>query len=90
MSTPASAAGADRIDLLRTFVRIVDTGSLSAAAAQLGTTQPTISRRLQALERLFGLHLLQQGKEVTILTNRTAQDVFDGRIMNSVSHMHVT
>lgn len=38
----------------------------------------------------LGLHLLQQGKEVTIFTNRTAQDVFDGRIMNSVSHMHVT
>ena len=41
----------DRIELLRTFVRIVDAGSLSAAAAQLNTTQPTVSRRLQTLER---------------------------------------
>ena len=42
----ASAAG--RIELLQTFVRIVEAGSLSAAAVQLGATQPTVSRRLQA------------------------------------------
>ena len=53
------ATGADRLDLLRTFLRIVDAGSLSAAAVQLGTTQPTVSRRLQALERQLGLRLLQ-------------------------------
>ncbi len=29
------ATGADRLDLLRTFLRIVDAGSLSAAALQL-------------------------------------------------------
>ena len=68
MSSSASAAGADRIDLLRTFVRIVDTGSLSAAATHLGTTQPTIGPRLQALERLFGLHLLQRSTHQMMLT----------------------
>jgi len=61
-------AGADRIDLLRTFVRIVDAGSLSAAASQLGTTQPTVSRRLQALERHFGLRLLQRSTHGMQLT----------------------
>ncbi len=40
----------DRIELMRTFIRIVESGSLSAAAKQLNTTQPTISRRLKALE----------------------------------------
>lgn len=50
----------DRIELLRTFVRIVDAGSLSAAAAQLNTTQPTVSRRLQTLERSLGLQLLNR------------------------------
>ena len=39
---------------MQTFVRIVEAGSLSAAAAQMGTTQPTVSRRLQALERSLG------------------------------------
>jgi DNA-binding transcriptional LysR family regulator len=58
---PAPAWGvADRIDLLHTFVRIVEAGSLSAAAAQLGTTQPTVSRRLQQLERSLGRRLLHR------------------------------
>ncbi len=45
-----TSPGNDRLDLLQTFVRIVEAGSLSAAAAQLNTTQPTVSRRLKALE----------------------------------------
>jgi DNA-binding transcriptional LysR family regulator len=45
---------------MQTFVRIVEAGSLSAAAAQLGTTQPTVSRRLQLLERSLGVRLLQR------------------------------
>ncbi|NMG33839.1 LysR family transcriptional regulator [Azoarcus sp. TTM-91] len=62
------AAGGDRIELMQTFVRIVEAGSLSAAAAQLGTTQPTVSRRLQMLERAFGLKLLQRSTHVMKLT----------------------
>ncbi|PXX79812.1 LysR family transcriptional regulator [Rivihabitans pingtungensis] len=55
-----SGASSDRIELLHTFVRIVEAGSLSAAAEQLAATQPTISRRLQALERQLGVRLLQR------------------------------
>ncbi len=62
------ASGGDRLDLLRTFLRIVDSGSLSAAAVQLGTTQPTVSRRLQALERQLGLRLLQRSTHGLLLT----------------------
>ncbi|WP_313466328.1 LysR family transcriptional regulator [Stenotrophomonas sp.] len=75
--------GADRLDLLRTFLRIVDAGSLSAAATQLGTTQPTVSRRLQALERQLGLRLLQRSTHGLQLTEdgqrcqRHAQRVID-------------
>ena len=50
----------DRIELMQTFLRIVDAGSLSAAALLLGTTQPTISRRLKTLEQLLGLKLIQR------------------------------
>jgi DNA-binding transcriptional LysR family regulator len=77
------ATGADRLDLLRTFLRIVDAGSLSAAAVQLGTTQPTVSRRLQALERQLGLRLLQRSTHGLQLTEdglrcqRHAQRVVD-------------
>ncbi|GGB98042.1 LysR family transcriptional regulator [Oxalicibacterium flavum] len=60
--------GVDRIELLQTFIRIVETGSLSAAAGQLKTSQPTVSRRLQALERSLGLRLLQRSTHVMKLT----------------------
>ncbi|WP_399685254.1 LysR family transcriptional regulator [Xenophilus sp.] len=59
---------ADRLELLQTFVRIVEAGSLSAAARLLATTQPTISRRLQALERSLGLRLLQRSTHAMKLT----------------------
>lgn len=58
----------DRLQLMETFVRIVEAGSLSAAAAQLGATQPTVSRRLQALEQSLGVRLLQRSTHVMRLT----------------------
>jgi DNA-binding transcriptional LysR family regulator len=64
-----SLSGASqRFQLMETFVRIVESGSLSAAAAQLHTTQPTISRRLQALERSLGVRLLQRSTHTMRLT----------------------
>ena len=63
-----SAVNSDRIELIQTFVRIVQAGSLSAAAAQMGMTQPTISRRLQQLERSLGLRLLQRSTHAMKLT----------------------
>jgi DNA-binding transcriptional LysR family regulator len=69
MDMPADLGrGADRLELLQTFVRIIDAGSLSAAAAQLGTTQPTVSRRLRALESALGLQLLQRSTHRMKLT----------------------
>ncbi len=59
----------DRIELMQTFIRIVESGSLSAAAAQLGTTQPTISRRLQALEQRLGLKLILRTTHALKLTD---------------------
>ncbi len=53
---------------MQTFVRIVDAGNLSAAAIQMGTTQPTISRRLQTLERSLGVRLLNRSTHSMRLT----------------------
>ncbi|HZY17823.1 MAG TPA: LysR family transcriptional regulator [Ramlibacter sp.] len=64
---PAGLA-ADRIALLETFVRIVEAGSLSAAAPLLRTTQPTISRRLRTLETSLGVQLLQRSTHAMRLT----------------------
>jgi len=71
--TSFNAHGADRLELLHTFVRIVESGSLSAAAAQLETTQPTVSRRLQQLERTLGLRLLQRTTHAMKLTDEGAR-----------------
>jgi DNA-binding transcriptional LysR family regulator len=59
---------ADRLSLMETFVRIVEAGNLSAAAKQLGTSQPTVSRRLRALESSLGVRLLQRTTHAIQLT----------------------
>lgn len=66
-------SGTDRIELMQTFIRIVEAGSLSAAAARLGTTQPTVSRRLQALERALGLKLMKRSTHGMGLTDDGAR-----------------
>lgn len=40
--------------LLRCFVRVIERGSISAAARDLGMTQPTVSRQLRDLENAYG------------------------------------
>ncbi|QIR27970.1 LysR family transcriptional regulator [Kluyvera genomosp. 3] len=59
----------DRVELMRTFIRIVEAGSLSAAARQLETTQATISRRLQSLEEMLGAKLLLRSTHAMKLTD---------------------
>lgn len=59
----------DRMILVETFVRIVDAGSLSAAARLLGTTQPTISRRLKTFEKSLGVRLIQRSTHAMKLTD---------------------
>lgn len=66
MSNPINS---DRIELMQTFIRIVESGSLSAAAQHLGTTQPTISRRLQTLEQRLGLKLIMRTTHALKLTD---------------------
>jgi DNA-binding transcriptional LysR family regulator len=47
----------DRIDCLRAFVRALEGGSFSAAAAELGIGQPAVSKRIALLESEFGTQL---------------------------------
>ena len=47
----------DRLQLITTFLAVAEAGNLSAAARALGTTQPTVSRRLRDLEHLLGTRL---------------------------------
>lgn len=53
---------------LRAFIATVEAGSITAAAASLGTTQPTISRQITSLEERLGLTLLERGPRGMTLT----------------------
>ncbi len=46
--------------LWRSFLATVETGSLSAAAARTGATQPTLSRHIHELEQALGLSLFRR------------------------------
>jgi DNA-binding transcriptional LysR family regulator len=50
----------DRIEDFQAFVAIVDKGSLTAAANQLGRSLQSVSRSLAALEREIGVALIQR------------------------------
>ena len=50
------------------FVRIVDAGSVSEAARQLGVPRPTLSRRLANLEDTLGVRLLHRRTRSMTLT----------------------
>src|SRR5687768_3358614 len=45
---------------LQAFLAVLDSGSFHRAAVQLNMTQPTVSRRVQALETALGVALLER------------------------------
>lgn len=47
---------------LAAFVATVETGSLHAAAYELGLTQSAVTKRIQAIERRAGVTLLERGR----------------------------
>jgi DNA-binding transcriptional LysR family regulator len=55
MSTPSW-------DLYRTFLCVLERGSLSAAARELGLTQPTVGRHVSALEQALGAELFTRSQ----------------------------
>jgi DNA-binding transcriptional LysR family regulator len=59
----------DSLDGITTFVSIVDAGSITAAARQLGTPKSTVSRRLARLEDRLGVQLLARTTRRLNLTN---------------------
>ena len=50
----------DTLHALRVFVRTLELGSLSAAAREFGTTQPTVSKWLAQLERQLRVRLVER------------------------------
>lgn len=57
----------DRLQQIRVFTKVVERGSLSKAARDLGVTQPTVSKALSALEAaLKSQLLLRSTRRVTV------------------------
>jgi DNA-binding transcriptional LysR family regulator len=73
----------DLIAALRTFLRVADTRSFSAVAAELGVTQPAISRQVSGLEQHLGARLVHRSTRSVTLTEegrdliRPAQQLID-------------
>jgi DNA-binding transcriptional LysR family regulator len=59
----------DTIEALRTFVRVVETGSLTAVAREMTASQSTISRHITQLEVHFGVRLLHRTTRHLSLTD---------------------
>ncbi|SFU83833.1 LysR family transcriptional regulator [Pseudomonas sp. OV546] len=75
----------NKLELLRTFVRVTELSSFTQAGESLRLPRSTVSEHVQALEELLGARLLQR-------TTRTVQATQDGRVLyerskDLLSHM---
>ncbi|ASV40300.1 LysR family transcriptional regulator [Pseudomonas sp. NS1(2017)] len=64
----------NKLELLRTFVRVTELSSFTQAGESLGLPRSTVSEHVQALEELLGTRLLQR-------TTRKVQATQDGRVL---------
>jgi len=71
----------DAFELMRLFVRIAETGSLTTAAQSLAISQPTASRQLKQLEQLLGAQLMRRSTHELTLTDSGNHFLEDARAM---------
>jgi DNA-binding transcriptional LysR family regulator len=69
------------LTLLRAFVSIVESGSISAAARCLRVSQPTLSRQLRSLEELCGTALLRRDTHQMSVTETGQRFLADARTL---------
>ena len=58
----------DRLDAIKIFVRMVESGSFSAAARELGVGQPAVSKQVASLEAHLDAQLLMRTSRNLSLT----------------------
>jgi len=63
----------DKLQAMKTFVRIADKGGLTAAAQTLGASLPSVVRTLAGLERELGVRLFNRTTRRVHLTDEGAQ-----------------
>ena len=61
------------LNLLKTFVAVVESGSLSNAAPRVGRSQSAVSMQMQRLEEMVGNQLLVRGPR-TVTPNAIGED----------------
>jgi len=86
----------NRFENMDTFIRVVETGSISAAADRIGVAKSAVSRRLKELEEHLGvelfhrttrrLNLTDTGREFYHQSVRILADVYEAELSTSQSH----
>lgn len=71
--------------LLRSFLAVVESGSLSAAAKNIGATQPTLSRHIRELETALGVILFTRSAQGLDPTRAALGLVDDARAMGAAA-----
>src|SRR5258708_13144216 len=66
----------DRLDTIKMFVRVVESGNFSAVARELGIGQPTVSKQIASLEAHLGAQLLMRTSRKVALTD-AGRDFFE-------------
>src|SRR6202023_2191606 len=69
----------DRLEGIKIFVRVVESGSFSAVARELGTRQPAISKEVAALEEHLGAQLLMRTSRSLSLTE-AGRDFYESAV----------
>ncbi|WDD92485.1 LysR family transcriptional regulator [Burkholderia sp. FERM BP-3421] len=71
----------DLLSAMRIFVRVVERGSMSAAARDLGIGQPAVSERIEKLEQHLGARLLRRSTRAVSCTDAGARFYERSRIV---------
>ncbi len=69
----------DKLDAMRMFVRVVESGSFSRAARDLNVSQPTVSKQLAALEARLRTKLLMRNSR-TLAVTPAGQDYYEATV----------
>ncbi len=74
----------DRLAAMQTFVKVIETGSFSAAARQLRVGQPAVSKTVAQLEKRLGLSLLLRSSRSFSATE--AGQIFYEHAKTAITH----
>src|SRR5271167_3449067 len=69
----------DRIEVMRMFIRVADSGNFSKVARATGVSQPTVSKLVAGLEAKLGAQLLRRTSRGLSLTD-AGQDFYESAI----------